>query len=140
MRVLDAIADMLSSRSRVQIVADDPHLASELLLLIRMMFADGELKEGELEYFRQLCSGTFDIPEEEISGVIRFLKQTGYETTGEQAASTFLDMPEERRFRLINHLLSMARADAVLHESEVELIARVAGVFGYTPAEVHKKL
>ncbi|MEE9375105.1 MAG: TerB family tellurite resistance protein [Rhizobiaceae bacterium] len=138
MLILDSIKELLSKKSSVQMVADDPHMASEILLLVRMMFADGELSSEELILFKKICKSFFSIPEEDVPEVIRFLKDFGYETSGEQAAATFLDMPEERKRVLMRHLITMARADQTLHETEVSLIARVARVLGFTPAQVRK--
>lgn len=137
MRVLDSIREMLNRKSSVQMVADDPQLTAEMLLLLRTMFADGALSEGELTFFKLLCKSVFGIPEEDVPEVIRFLKDFSYETTGEQAASMFLDLPEARKKEIMVHLISMARADSFLHENEIELIERVAGVLGYTPEELN---
>jgi len=140
MLILDSIKEMLSNKSSVQMVADDPHMASEILLLVRMMFVDGELSGEELALFKQICNSIFAIPEEDVPEVIRFLKEYGYETSGEQAAATFLDMPLERKKLLLNHLIAMARADKKVHEKEVELIARVTKVLGITPEQIRAGL
>ena len=66
MRILDSIRTMLTNKSSVQMVADDPHLASEIMLLVRMMFIDGELNGPELDLFKQYCHSVFDIPEEDV--------------------------------------------------------------------------
>ena len=138
MRILDSIRTMLTNKSSVQIVADDPHLASEIMLLVRMMFIDGELNGPELELFKQYCHSVFDIPEEDVPEVVKFLREYGYETSGEQAAAVFSEMPGERKAQLLGKLITMARADNVLHEKEVDLIARVSRVLGYTPEQVNQ--
>ncbi|MCJ8311036.1 MAG: TerB family tellurite resistance protein [Hyphomicrobiales bacterium] len=129
---------MLTNKSSVQMVADDPHLASEIMLLVRMMFIDGELNGPELELFKQYCHSVFDIPEEDVPEVVKFLREYGYETSGEQAAAVFSEMPGERKAQLLGKLITMARADNVLHEKEVDLIARVSRVLGYTPEQVNQ--
>ena len=136
MRVLDGIKEMLTSKSSVQMVADDPAMTAEIMLLVRMMFADGEMKGEELSLFKQFCSSAFGIPDEDVPEVIRYLKEIGYETSGEQAASTFLEMPAERKELLLGHLISMAKADNFLHANEVNLIARVSKILGYTPDQI----
>lgn len=136
MRVLDSLKDLLTSKSSVQMVADDPHLSAEIMLLVRTMFADGELRGVELDLFKQLCTSIFAIPPEDVPGVIGYLKDISYETSGEQAAALFLEMPPERKEQLLRHMISMARADDVLHEKEVNLIARVSRLLGYTPGQV----
>ena len=138
MRILDSIRTMLTNKSSVQMVADDPHLASEIMLLVRMMFIDGELNGPELDLFKQYCHSVFDIPEEDVPDVVKFLREYGYETSGEQAAAVFSEMPGERKAQLLGKLITMARADNVLHEKEVDLIARVSRVLGYTPEQVNQ--
>jgi uncharacterized tellurite resistance protein B-like protein len=138
MRVLDSIKTLLTNKSSVQMVADDPHMASEIMLLVRMMFIDGELEGPELSLFKQYCLSVFKIPEEDVPEVIKFLVEYGYETTGEQAAAVFAEMPGERKAELLGHLIMMARADDVLHEKELDLISRVCRVLGYTPDQVRQ--
>ena len=104
MRVLDGIKEWLSQRSSVQMVADDPQMASEILLLLRTMFADGKMASEEINMFKMFCSTIFHIPEEDVPDVIRFLKEYGYETSGEQAAAMFADFPENRRRELLVHI------------------------------------
>ncbi len=136
MSVVDSIKGFLTHKSSVQMVADDPVMAAEIMLLVRLMFSDGELAGEELVLFKQMCFSVFNIPEEDVPEVIRFLKEYGYETSGEQAASSFVDMPDERKEELLKHMVSMARADSVLHAKEVNLIARVSRVLGYSPDQI----
>ena len=138
MRILDSIGTLLKSKSSVQMVADDPHMASEIMLLVRKMFIDGQLDGPELDLFKQYCHSMFGIPEDEVPQVIKFLGEYGYETSGEQAAAVFAEMPGERKAELLGKLITMARADNVLHEKEVDLIARVSRVLGYTPQQVQQ--
>jgi len=140
MSLLDSLKDLLTSKSSVQMVADNPEMASEILLLVRMMFADGQMTALELELFKNICESVFNIPEDDVPNVIQFLQDYGYETSGEQAAATFSHMPDERKQTLLVHLLSMARADRRLHEKEADLIARVAAVLGYSPQQIRSWL
>jgi len=140
MRVLDAIGEFLNKKSSVQMVADDPQLTSEMLLLVRMMFADGELSGEELTLFKGLCASAFGIPEEDVSDVIKFLRDIGYETSGEQAAGMFEFMPEERKQQVLGHVMAMARADMKVHVNEVEMIGRIAKALGYDPDKVRALL
>lgn len=138
MRILDSISDMLKSRSTVQMVANDPQLSAEILLLVRVMFADGELSPVELELFKEICEAEFSIPADDVPDVLQFLRDFGYETSGEQAAEMFADMDDERRRVLMVHVLKMARIDAILHTDEIDLIARVAKVLGYSPEQIRR--
>ena len=82
----------------------------------------------------------FNIPEEDVADVIVFLKDYGYETCGEQAAGMFEHMEEAHKRELVVHIVSMARADGLLHDKEVELIQRVGGVLGYSPEQIESWL
>ena len=52
--------------------------------------------------------------------------------------AVFAEMPGERKAQLLGKLITMARADNVLHEKEVDLIARVSRVLGYSPEQVNQ--
>lgn len=136
MRVLDGLKDWLNQKSAVQMVADDPQMAAEMLLIMRLIFADGEMSPEELRLFKMLCSTVFKISEEDVPDVIRFLKEYGYETSGEQAAGMFDHMSNERKEELIVHMISMARADGVIHDDERALISRVGLKLGYGEEQI----
>ncbi len=108
----------------VRKVANDPTLTAELLLLFRMMLADGAVSERELETFRRICNDAFGIGEDSFRGVVRYLQDFGYETTAPQALEMFRALPLERRHQLVRHLAEIAKADAQLHEHEVKILKR----------------
>ena len=136
MQLLDTLKDFFTDRSSVAIVADDPAIMSELLLLVRMMFADGELKGDELAAFRKVCAEGFGIPSDDVTEVMRYVSDFGYETTGKQAAETFGSLPDERKRTLLNHLMTVAVADNRLHQNEMELLRRVADTLGISRDEL----
>ena len=51
--IIDSISRMIGGNPSLNKVADDLQLTSELILLVRMMFADGELQPTELAAFRK---------------------------------------------------------------------------------------
>lgn len=140
MRVLDGIRDMLTARSSVQMVADDPVMAAQIMLLVRVMFADGNLTGEELALFKGLCKTVFGIPEGDVPEVIHYLRDYGYETSGEQAALDFQNMPAEDRRKLMVQLITMARIDKQIHAKEADLITRVGRVLGFNDEQVRAAL
>ncbi|MEM9731995.1 MAG: TerB family tellurite resistance protein [Pseudomonadota bacterium] len=140
MRVLDGIRDMLTARSSVQMVADDPVMAARIMLLVRVMFADGTLAGEELALFKGLCRTVFNIPEADVPDVIEYLRDYGYATTGEQAALDFQSMPAEERRQLMVQLITMARIDKRIHAKEADLLTRVGRVLGFTDEQVKAAL
>lgn len=134
--VLDSISRMLGGNPSVNKVSDDLQLTSELILLVRMMFADGELRPQEMDIFKRLCTEAFGLNEEDIPGILVYLKDFGYETTAWDAASMFADHDIERKKSLLMHLLTIAKADNHLDLSETELIKRTAKVLGLTAEDI----
>jgi uncharacterized tellurite resistance protein B-like protein len=120
----------------VRKVADDPTLAAELLLLFRMILADGEVSESELATFRRICRASFGISEESIDGVVAYLNDFGYETSGAQALDLFRELDPDRRKLLAQHMAEIAKADARLAESEVRLLRRTLDLLGLSPVDL----
>lgn len=133
---MDGFNRFLGANPSVLKVADDLQLTSELILLIRMMFADGELKPEEKEVFKKLCVSTFGLEEKDIPDVIQYLKDFGYETSSWDAAAMFKDLPMERKRKLLIHMLEIAKSDHELHASEAELIKRTAENLGLTAQDI----
>jgi len=129
-KLVDAVRTYFDSDKTVRMVAGDIELTAELLLLIRMMFADGRLAKRELVNFKRICKTAFDIPEEDVGDVINYLRNTGYETSAAEAAAMFKGLSLERRRALLVHMLSIAKSDDELHTSEIDLIRKTAKVLG----------
>jgi uncharacterized tellurite resistance protein B-like protein len=135
-KLIEAVRDYIDSDKSVRMVADDVELTAELLLLVRMMFADGRLAKRELENFKHICKTAFNIPERDVGDVIGFLKQPGYETSAAEAAAMFGELELERRRALLVHMLSIAKSDDELHTDEIELIRRTAKVLGLSAEDL----
>ncbi|MBC2885834.1 TerB family tellurite resistance protein [Ochrobactrum sp. CM-21-5] len=136
--VFDRITAFLSKKSAVQRVADNPALASELLLLLHVVFADGDQHPAEIAAFKEIAFANFGIPPEEIPEVAEYLKDFAYETTTKQAASMLAEMAPERRLSLLHDLLKIACADNRIDKSETAMIQRVADVLGVTHEELRQ--
>jgi uncharacterized tellurite resistance protein B-like protein len=108
----------------VRRVAEDPVLSAELLLLFRMILADGTVSESEMLAFRRICTDSFGIAAGSVDAVIEYLNETGYETTGQQALAVFRDLDVERRQLLAKHMADIAKADSQLAQTEVRLLRR----------------
>ncbi|MCC0030001.1 MAG: TerB family tellurite resistance protein [Brucellaceae bacterium] len=131
-RILGAVREFFEGNASVRKVADDPLLTAELLLLFRMILADGRIAEEELVLFRRICSESFGIPEDDLPKVIEYLQDFGYETTGRQAIEAFKSMERDRRVALMKHMVAMAKADEELNAQEVKLAKRIAAMLDLT--------
>ena len=136
MLILDQFKKWFEQDKGMRKVADDPQLTAELILLVRMMFADGVLKQEELANFRRICNIAFGIPVEEVPKVVKYLQEYGYETTVEDASAMFHEMGIERKRSLLLHMLSIAKSDSELHEDEQEIIRRTATILGVTAEDI----
>ena len=136
MLIVDRIKGWLEQDKNVRRVAEDIQLTSELILLVRMMFADGQLRPEELKHFKQICQVAFNIPEEDVPGVLKYLQEFGYETTSDDAAAMFENLEPGRKKTLLLHMLSVAKADHNLHQGEIDLIRKTAALLGMNAEDI----
>lgn len=133
---LSRIMQLFEGDPGIRRVADDPVLTAELLLLFRMILADGAVEEKELDTFRRICVDSFGIPKESLVGVIRYLQDYGYETSGTQALALFRTLDRDRRIELARHLAEIAKADEDLSDREVRLLKRTLEVLDLDAKEI----
>ncbi|HEY4193555.1 MAG TPA: TerB family tellurite resistance protein [Mesorhizobium sp.] len=133
--LLDQLRELLDGDPGVRKVADDPVLTAELLMLFRMILADGTVSESEMTAFRRICRDAFEIPESSIERVIEYLNDFGYETDGSQAVALFRDLDMERRKLLALHMAEIAKADSHLAESEMKLLRRTLDLLGISSGD-----
>ena len=138
--LLAQLRDLFEGDPGVRKVADDPVLSAELLLLFRMILADGVVQESEMAAFRRICRDAFGISEESLDGVVEYLNDFGYETSGAQAIEMFRELDPERRKLLARHMAEIAKADSQLAENEVRLLRRTMELLGISPVDVVKPL
>ena len=138
MKILDKVKNLVERDTSVKRVAEDLQLTSELILLVRMIFADGQMKPEELQNFKRICKIAFDIPEKDVPEVVKYLQDFGYETTAADAASMFSSLDEERKKSLLLHLMSIAKADNFVHEDEVGMIRKVADILNISAADLER--
>jgi uncharacterized tellurite resistance protein B-like protein len=137
--IFERISAYLSKKTAVQRLSEDPALVSELLLLVRLVFADGQKDPAEMNALLHIMQHEFDIKPEELPEVADYLKTYAYETTSTQAAALFNEMVPERRYSLVGHLLTIAKADNEIHPAESALISRVIEQLNVTPDELFER-
>lgn len=136
--LLAQIREIFDGDPGVRKVADDPVLSAELLLLFRMILADGQVSDSEMAVFRRICKESFGIGEESMQGVVEYLNDFGYETNGAQAIGMFRELDIERRRLLARHMAEIAKADSQLAENEVRLLRRTLDLLGISPVDAVK--
>ena len=122
---------MLEREKSVRLVANDPALTAELLLLFRMILADGDVKDRELQMLRRICESAFGINADAIDGIYKYLQDYSYETSTDQSAQMFSSLSVERRQELLDHMIAIAEADDELASNEIKLLGRTAAMLGF---------
>ena len=117
----------------VERVVHDPAQTAELLLLFRVVLADGKVEKTELDAIRRIAQEAFGIGPASFPKVVKYLQDFGYETTAAQAANIFRALPYERKVALIRHMEEIAKADHRLDEKEASLIQRTIALLNEEP-------
>ena len=111
-----------------------------IALSAKMAKADGVVTTDEIIAFREL----FDVPPNEERNVARLFNLaqediTGFEVYAKKLADLF---PYDRKTLLdiLDGLFHIAKADGVVHESEIGYLSRVAEVFGIDDREFSRIL
>jgi uncharacterized tellurite resistance protein B-like protein len=128
--ILKSLKSFFTGNASVRKVADDPELTAELLLLFRVIMADGKMQGEEQKAFERLCQQSFGIDADDLPEVTAYLREFSYETTGAQALDMFAEASPERRLELVTHLRDMALADAHFTHDERKLVDKIAARLG----------
>lgn len=111
-----------------------------IALSAKMAKADGVVTTDEILAFREL----FDVPPSEERNVARLFNLAqediaGFEVYAKKLADLF---PYDRKTLLdiLDGLFHIAKADGVVHESEIGYLSRVAEVFGFDDREFSRIL
>ena len=134
--LIGRLVDFFEGDVAIRKVAEDPALSAEILLLFRMVLADGEVSEAEIATLKRICEQAFGLNEADFAKVVGWLQEYGYETGTPEALATFRQFPRERRVALARHMAEIAKADAHLNKSEVRLLARLLEALRLEPADV----
>jgi uncharacterized tellurite resistance protein B-like protein len=126
--LLSRIRMLFEGDANIRKVADDPVLSAELVLLFRMILADGEVSADEMGVLRRICAEAFGINEEGLDAIVSYLSEYGYETTSANALALFRDLDPDRRKELARHMADIAKADHQLAGDEMRLLRRTLEV------------
>ena len=115
--------------------ADDPAMVAELLLLFRMILADGQVQEVELVTLRRICKEAFDIGEASFPALMDFVDRVGGGSEL-QTVRVFRDFDYPRRVALARRMVAIAQADEVLNRHEERFLVRVLDILDLEPADL----
>ncbi|MBO6726352.1 MAG: TerB family tellurite resistance protein [Rhizobiaceae bacterium] len=134
--MLARLRELLQGNASVRKVAEDPALTAELLLLVRMVLADGEVRARELDALRRIATNSLGIDGDDLEQVLDHLGAFGYEITPIQAIAVFRELDMDRRISLARHMATLAKADDELSHHEIRLLARVVEILEIDPQAI----
>jgi len=106
-------------------------LTCVIALGAKMAKADGVVTKDEIDAFKEV----FIIPQEEMKNVARVFNLAkrdvaGYDAYAQQLGTLFEDKPDVLE-NVVDGLFHIAKADNVVHDSELAYLRDVAGIFGF---------
>ncbi|WP_422370938.1 TerB family tellurite resistance protein [Hoeflea sp.] len=125
------VRDLLGRHSSINQVAHDPALTAELLLLVRMSFADKSVNPAEADAFAAICTKMLGLDADELGKILHYINDFGYETTNQQAAAMLAGLSEARKREILNHLAIVAKADGAIDDRERRLLEATAQRLGF---------
>tara|TARA_R110002020_G_scaffold24821_1_gene81109 strand:+ start:2340 stop:3218 length:879 start_codon:yes stop_codon:yes gene_type:complete len=127
----DRVRGFLDRYSSMNRVAHDPMLTAELLLLVRMSFADKTVEAAEADAFAAICTRLLGLNGDELTDILKYLHDFGYETTDAQAADMLAGLDEARKREILDHLALVAKADGEVTDRERRLLEATARRLGF---------
>jgi uncharacterized tellurite resistance protein B-like protein len=115
---------------------EDPAMVAELLMLFRMILADGEVKQEELATLRRICREAFDVDEAAFPVLMDLVDRLGGGAGNLQTLRVFRGFDRPRRIALARRMLALARADEDLNRHEARLLVRVLDILELEPADI----
>ena len=109
-----------------------------IVLSAKMAKADGVVTREEVDAFKRV----FHIPPEEMSCVGKLFDEAredsqGFQPYAEQIAQMFAREPAVLE-ELLHGLFHIARADGVVHPAELDFLARVSVIFGFSERDFER--
>lgn len=127
----ERVRSFLDQTSSLSKVAHDPMLTAELLLLVRMSFANKTVEPAEADAFAAICTRLLGLNGDELTEILKYLNDFGYETTDAQAADMLADLDETRKRQILDHMAIVAKADGDVDDRERRLFEATARRLGF---------
>ena len=122
----------------IEKIAASPVLMAEVLVLFRVVLADGMVRESELDAFQRICEGHFGIAPEDMPALHDLLETDAGRNAEAHAISHLQALDYEERTLLLDEMMQIARSDAEVHRRErrlIERMSRLLGLVGHTGKE-----
>lgn len=113
-------------------------MVAELLMLFRMILADGEVREAELATLRRICREAFGVDEAAFPALMEVIERMGA-VNEMQSVRAFRGFDHPRRVALARRMMAIAQADDELNSREERFLVRVLDILDLDPADLAGK-
>ncbi|WP_340161511.1 TerB family tellurite resistance protein [uncultured Hoeflea sp.] len=114
-------------------VAEDPVVLAEILVLFRIVLADGVVQPSQLTAFERICEQHFGINRRDMPELHALLDSPKARSCDAKAFTLLGQLDMEARTTLLEHMVEIARASSDGAECDSRLIRRMADLLGLEP-------
>lgn len=114
-------------------VAEDPVVLAEILVLFRIVLADGVVQPSQLTAFERICEQHFGISRRDMPELHALLDSPKARSCDAKAFTLLGQLDMEARTTLLEHMVEIARASSDGTECDSRLIGRMADLLGLEP-------
>lgn len=117
-------------------LAEDPVRLAEILLLFRMVLADGIVQPSQLTAFERICEQNFGVSPKDMPELHALLDSPKARSYDAQAFTLLGQLDMEARTTLLEDMMRIADANIIRDERDDRLIRRTASLLGLDPGTV----
>ncbi|WP_417411432.1 TerB family tellurite resistance protein [Hoeflea sp.] len=114
-------------------LSEDPVALAEILLLFRVVLADGVVHASQLTAFERICEQHFGISRSDMDELHKLLESPKARSCDAKAFTLLGQLDTEARTALLGDMMRIARANTVISDGEERLIRRTADLLGLEP-------
>lgn len=114
-------------------VAEDPVVLAEILVLFRVVLADGVVQPSQLTAFERICEQHFGINRRDMPELHALLDSPKARSCDATAFALLGRLDTKARTTLLEEMMQIARASSNRAECDRKLIRRMADLLGLEP-------
>ena len=120
----------------LQQLSENPAAMAEVLVLFRMVLADGVVRPSQMTAFERICERHFRISPRDMPDLHDLLDSPQALSCDADAFMLLGQLDTEGRTALLDDMMRIARANAIVNAGEDRLIRRTAALLGLEPGSV----
>lgn len=114
-------------------IAEDPVVLAEILVLFRIVLADGVVQPSQLTAFERICEENFGINRRDMRELHVLLDSPKARSCDAKAFTLLAQLDMKARTTLLGNMVEIARASSNADECDSKLIRRMGDLLGLEP-------